>query len=239
MDYRKAIDHNVYSLPPMFYRKTWNPLICAGLLGLAPPTYATAEGPPVEDGRFRTPELVEVAKLHPGFKLDVRYATAKNFLGRAVYPEARVFLQKPAARALVRAQAKLEKKGYGLVLFDGYRPWSVTKIFWDAVREDQKQFVADPSKGSRHNRGCAIDLSLYDLKTGREVVMPSAYDDFTERAYPNYAGGTPEAQRLRDLLREVMESEGFSVYPTEWWHYDYKDWGDYAILDLPFSALPH
>lgn len=220
----------------MFYRRTWNYLAFAGLLGLAPHAAETA-GPPTESGPFRAPELVEVRTLHPGFRLDVRYATTKNFLGRAVYPEARVFLQRPAAQALVRVQEKLEKLGFGLLLFDGYRPWSVTKIFWDAVGENDRQFVADPSKGSRHNRGCAIDLTLYDLRTGREATMPSGYDDFTERAYPDYAGGSDRQRQLRDLLRRTMESEGFTVYSTEWWHFDYKDWRDYAILDLPFSEL--
>ena len=220
----------------MWYRKNWSQLLCAGLLGFGP-TQTGADGPPVESGNFRPPALVEVKKLHPGFRLDVRYATADNFLGRPVYPEAKVFLQEPAALALVRAQEKLEHLGFGLLIFDGYRPWSVTKIFWDAVAEDKKQFVADPSQGSRHNRGCAVDLSLYHLPTGAEVSMPSTYDEMTERAYPDFTGGSRESRRLRDLLRSIMESEGFSVYPTEWWHFDYKDWREYAILDLPFSAI--
>lgn len=193
--------------------------------------------PPVEKGAFRAPELVEVATLDLTLKLDVRYATANNFLGRAVYSEVRVFLQKPAAEALVRASRRVREAGYGLLLFDGYRPWSVTKIFWDATPADKKQFVADPQKGSRHNRGCAIDLSLYELASGREVAMPSAYDEMAERAYPTYAGGGDEARRARDLLRAAMEAEGFTVYEFEWWHFDYRDWREYPILDLPFAAL--
>src|SRR5882757_3612856 len=122
--------------------------------------------PPTEPGPFRTPDLVELSKLDPTIKLDIRYATANNFLGRPVYKEARAFLQRPAAEALVRANKALRKKGYGLIIHDGYRPWSVTKIFWDATPDDKKIFVADPSQGSRHNRGCAVDLSLFDLKTG-------------------------------------------------------------------------
>jgi len=192
--------------------------------------------PPVETGK-RAPDLVEVATLDPGLHLDIRYATANNFVGRPVYEEARAFLQRPAAEALVRAHRALAAQGYGIVVFDGYRPWSVTKLFWDVTPEDKKEFVADPSQGSRHNRGCAVDLSLYELASGREVEMPSAYDEMTERAYPDYAGGPAEARARRQLLRAAMEAEGFTVYASEWWHYDYKDWPQYPILDLPFSKL--
>ena len=194
-----------------------------------------ASQPPKEAGTFREPDLVELIKLDPTIKLDVRYATADNFAGRPVYTEARAFLQRPAAEALVRAHRALRSQGYGLAVFDGYRPWSVTKLFWEITPADKKQFVADPSKGSRHNRGCAVDLTLYDLKTGREVSMPGEYDEMSERSHVNYAGGTPEQRRLRDLLRAAMEAEGFTVYAPEWWHFDYKDWRSYPILNVPFS----
>jgi D-alanyl-D-alanine dipeptidase len=197
-----------------------------------------AQEPPSETGAFRAPELVELIDVDPTFKLDIRYATPNNFVGRAVYAEARAFLQKPAAEALSRANRRLRKQGYGVLVFDGYRPWSVTKLFWDATPEERRQFVADPAKGSRHNRGCAADVSLFDLKTGREVEMPSAYDEMTERAHVNYQGGSPESRHARDLLRREMEAEGFSVYEVEWWHYDYKDYKLYPILNLPFSEIP-
>ena len=196
-----------------------------------------AQGPPREAGPFREPELRELVKLDPTIKLDIRYATRNNFLGRPVYKEARAFLQKPAAEALVRAHQKLREKGYGIVVFDGYRPWSVTKIFWDVTPADKKIFVADPSQGSRHNRGCAVDLSLFELATGKIVQMPSEYDEMTERAHINYACATPEAKHLRELLRSAMESEGFAVYEPEWWHYDYKDWKEYPIQNVPFSKI--
>lgn len=196
-----------------------------------------AEGPPQEAGTFREPDLVELIKLDRTIKLDIRYATANNFAGRAVYTEARAFLQRPAAEALVRAGRALRKKGYGLAVFDGYRPWSVTKLFWEITPADKKQFVADPAKGSRHNRGCAVDLTLYDLKTGRQVTMPGEYDEMSERSHINYAGGTPEQRRLRDLLRAAMEAEGFKPYEPEWWHYDYKDWRQYPILNLSFAEI--
>ena len=197
----------------------------------------SATQPPQETGQFRPSELVELVKLDKTIKLDIRYATANNFLGRPVYAEARAFLQKPAALALMRVSKNLRRQGYGLVVFDGYRPWLVTKIFWDATPADKKEFVADPAKGSRHNRGCAVDLSLYDLKTGREVEMPSDYDEMTERAHSDYQGGPAEARRLRDLLRAAMEAEGFTVYASEWWHFDYKDWREYPILNLSFAEL--
>jgi zinc D-Ala-D-Ala dipeptidase len=193
--------------------------------------------PPKEIGTFRKPELVELVKLDRTIRLDIRYATSNNFLGRPVYKQARAFMQRPAAEALARANQALRKQGYGLIIHDGYRPWSVTKAFWDATPADKKVFVADPAQGSRHNRGCAVDLSLFDLKTGKVVVMPSGYDEMTERSHINYAGGTEEQRRLRDLLRAAMEAEGFVVYEPEWWHYDYKDWKEYPILNIGFSEI--
>jgi zinc D-Ala-D-Ala dipeptidase len=198
---------------------------------------ATAQGPPQEPGPFRKPDLVELTKLDPSIKLDIRYATKNNFLGKRVYKQARAFLQRPAAEALVRVNQALRKEGYGLVIFDGYRPWSVTKVFWDSTPEDKKIFVADPSQGSRHNRGCAVDLSMFEIKTGQLVKMPGEYDEMTERSHINYACASPEAKKLRDMLRAAMEAEGFAVYEPEWWHYDYKDWKEYPILNLQFSEI--
>src|SRR5436305_7831965 len=198
---------------------------------------APAGEPPHEEGTFRQPDLVELKKLDPTIKLDIRYATANNFLGRPVYSEARAFLQRPAAEALRRAHRTLRKQGYGLVIHDGYRLWSVTKIFWDATPEDKKIFVADPAKGSRHNRGCAIDLSMFDLKTGKTVEMPSGYDEMSERSHITYAGGSNEARQRRELLRAAMEHEGFAVYEPAWCHYDYKDWASAPILNISFSDI--
>jgi zinc D-Ala-D-Ala dipeptidase len=195
------------------------------------------EAPPKEAGPFRSPDLVELVALDPTIKLDVRYATANNLVGRAVYAEARAFLQRPAAEALVRAHRALAARGYGLLVFDGYRPWRVTKLFWDVTPPDKREFVADPKQGSKHNRGCAVDLSMFDLKTGREVVMPSVYDEMSPRAYPTYAEGPADARERRDTLRAAMEREGFTVEPNEWWHFNYKDWKEYPILDIPFGAI--
>jgi len=200
-------------------------------------TEALKARPPHEQGNFRTPELVELGKLDPTIKLDIRYASSNNFLGTAVYTQARAFLQRPAAEALVRAEHELEASGYGLIVHDGYRPWYITKIFWDATPRAQKIFVANPAKGSKHNRGCAVDLSLYDLKTGEEVEMPSGYDEMTTRAYANYAGGTPDERARRLVLRRAMVKQRFRVNPKEWWHFDYVDWKQYPILNTKFEDL--
>ncbi len=123
------------------------------------------------------------------------------------------------------------------MIFDGYRPWSVTKIFWDVTPEDKRKFVANPKTGSRHNRGCAVDLSLFDIKTGKLVEMPTDFDDFTDQASPTYDGATKIQKRNRELLRKMMETEGFTVNRNEWWHFDYKDWENYAIYDIAFSEV--
>ncbi len=193
--------------------------------------------PPVEDGPFKPTDLVELKKMVPGVKLDIRYATKNNFTHRPMYTQARAFLQRPAAEALVKVSAELKPLGYGLLVFDGYRPWAVTKIFWDITPDSNKRFVANPAKGSRHNRGCAVDLSLYDLKTGKEIQMTGAYDEMSERSYPTYTGGTEQQRKMRDLLRAKMEEQGFKVNEFEWWHFDYNDWPNYAITNVPFEAL--
>ena len=194
-------------------------------------------GPPREKGVFRKPDLVELVTLDPTIKLDIRYATANNFVGRPVYTEARAFLQRPAAEALVRAHRALKEKGYGLLIFDGYRPWAVTKLFWDVTPKAKREFVANPKEGSKHNRGCAVDLSLYELRSGNEVQMPSAYDEMSPRAYPSYAGGTAAQRERRDVLRAAMEAQGYTVEPNEWWHFNCKDWREYLILDIPFKDI--
>ncbi|WP_051718459.1 M15 family metallopeptidase [Hymenobacter sp. IS2118] len=196
-----------------------------------------AARPPHETGAFKPSELVELRRLDPSIRLDIRYATTKNFAGRAVYSEARAFLQRPAAEALVRVNKELETLGYRLLVFDGYRPWSVTKLFWDITPREKRKFVANPKKGSRHNRGCAVDLSLWDIATGKEVAMTGAYDEMSPRSYVAYAGGTAEQRAKRDLLRSKMEQHGFKVIPDEWWHFDYQDWRSYRIQNIPFEKL--
>jgi D-alanyl-D-alanine dipeptidase len=193
--------------------------------------------PPVEQGDFLKPDLVELIKLDPTLKLDIHYASSNNFLGTPLYEEARAFLQRPAAEALVRVNRKLHEQGDGLLIFDGYRPWYVTKIFWDATPPEDHSYVADPAQGSRHNRGCAVDLTFFKLKTGQILPMPSSYDEMAESAHFDYAGGTTEQRANRALLRNAMEAEGFTAYPTEWWHFDYKDWKRYQIMNVPFAQV--
>lgn len=197
---------------------------------------ALAAKPPEEKGEFLKPDLIDLATID-GVKFDIRYATDNNFLGTPFYTSAKAYMQKPAAEALARVHKNLKERGYGLLVFDAYRPWHVTKMFWDATPEKFHNFVADPSKGSRHNRGCAVDLTLYDLKTGKPVEMVSGYDEFSDRAFPDYMGGTSRQRWHRDLLRSAMQAEGFSVYEEEWWHFDYKDWKKYAIGNKTFEEL--
>ena len=198
---------------------------------------ALAVAPPEEKGPFRNSDLVELAKLDISIHLDIRYATNNNFLGMPVYTQPRAFLQRPAAEALLHALHRVQPLGYGLLIHDGYRPWYVTKIFWEATPESGKIFVADPTQGSRHNRGCAVDLSLYDLRTNEPIEMTGLYDEMSPRSFPDYPGGTSLQRWHRDLLRWAMESEGFTVFESEWWHFDYQDWREYAIGNIPFEKL--
>jgi CubicO group peptidase (beta-lactamase class C family)/D-alanyl-D-alanine dipeptidase len=198
---------------------------------------ALASQPPKESGRFKEPELVELTSLDPTIKLDIRYATTNDFLSTPMYSEARAFMQRPAAEAVVRANQELHKQGYGLLIHDAYRPWYVTKMFWDATPEPDRIFVADPSQGSRHNRGCAVDLTMYETRTGQPVQMVGVYDEMSPRSYPFYPGGTARQRWLRAVLRHAMEEQRFTVYETEWWHFDYYDWQSYPILNQTFEQL--
>jgi D-alanyl-D-alanine dipeptidase len=193
--------------------------------------------PPIEEGDFKKSDLVELVKVDPTIKLDIRYATSNNLAGKPVYTEARAFLQRPAAEALLKINAELRQLGYGLLIFDGYRPWSVTKLVWDITSEENRIFVANPAKGSKHNRGCAVDLSLFEMATGKEVDMPGVYDEMTERSFPTYKGGTEQQRNMRDLLRSKMEANGFTVDGNEWWHFDFKDWKSYRIQNIQFSEI--
>jgi len=198
---------------------------------------ALASSPPVERGEFRESELVELTSLDSTIRRDIRYASTNNFMQMVFYNQPRAFMQRPAADAVVRVHQSLKDKGYGLLIHDAYRPWYVTKMFWDATPADMQDFVADPNQGSRHNRGCAVDLTLYDLESGEPVQMVGLYDEFSERSYPDYQGGTSLQRWHRELLREAMEIEGFTVYDKEWWHFDYKDWKQYRIGNQTFDQI--
>ncbi|MFI5311692.1 MAG: M15 family metallopeptidase [Gemmatimonadales bacterium] len=198
---------------------------------------ALAASPPPEPPAARSPDLVEVTRLDPTIRLEIRYATTNNFLGTRFYDEARAFLQCPAAEAVVRANKALRTLGYGLLIHDAYRPWYVTKMFWDATPPDKRWLVANPAEGSKHNRGAAVDLTLLNLATGAPVEMPSTYDESTGRAFADYPGGTSLQRWHRALLRNAMVAEGFLVNPSEWWHFDYQSWRAYPIGNVAFDRI--
>jgi D-alanyl-D-alanine dipeptidase len=178
-------------------------------------------------------DLVELSKISPRILLDIRYATPNNFTGKAVYPSARCFLLREAADRLHRVQLNLEKMGLGLKVYDGYRPLAVQKIFWALVPDPR--YVADPAEGSKHNRGASVDLTLVG-PDGQELLMPTEFDDFTEKAGHGYMGGPEEALLNRNILRSAMEAEGFIPYEGEWWHYDDPDWKNFPILDISIPS---
>lgn len=168
--------------------------------------------------------------------LDIRYATPNNFMKRPLYPLAKAYLRAPAAEALRNVQRELAAKGLGIKVFDAYRPYRVTEAMWEPIRNPD--YVADPAKGSRHNRGAAVDLTLIDLRTGEELAMPTPYDDFTTRASHGFNELPDDVRANRALLREVMMKHGFEPLPSEWWHYDFRGWERFELMDVPLEALP-
>jgi zinc D-Ala-D-Ala dipeptidase len=178
-------------------------------------------------------ELVDLSALH--IPLDIRYATANNFMKKPLYPVAKAYLRAPAARALNEVQRDLASRGLGIKVFDAYRPYRVTVAMWEPIKNPD--YVADPAKGSRHNRGAAVDLTLIDLRTGAELPMPTAYDDFTPRAAHAFTDLPADALANRELLREVMTKHGFDALPSEWWHYDFRGWEGFALMDVGLEEL--
>jgi D-alanyl-D-alanine dipeptidase len=181
--------------------------------------------------------IADLQQIHSEFKFDIRYARTDNFMKKSVYPEARAFLLKHVADDLVKVHQSLKPHGFGLLIFDGYRPWAVTKLFWDASNEHDRQFLANPEAGSSHNRGCAVDLSLYWLKTGEPVEMPSDFDEMNEKAYPDYGKGSAESRHHRDLLKTAMLANGFTGIRYEWWHFNHLSHQQWPVLDLSFAEI--
>lgn len=198
---------------------------------------ARSAPPPTEAAGLKSPDLVDLSTLDSTIRFDIRYATTNNFVGTVFYSQARAFLQRPAAAGLLEAHRWLRERGYGLLIHDAYRPWYVTKVFWDATPDSLRWLVANPANGSRHNRGAAVDLTLYDLKTGEPVEMVGTYDEATPRSLPDYPGGTALQRWHRELLRTAMEANGFTIYNEEWWHFDYDGWREYPILNRTFEEL--
>ena len=177
-------------------------------------------------------QLVDAAALVPGLRLDIRYATPGNFTGRTLYPVARCLLRPAVAARLAQAQAAATREGLGLKVFDCYRPLSIQRQLWALVPDER--YVADPAKGSRHNRGAAVDLTLVDA-AGAELPMPTGFDDFTERAHRDYDDLPAAAIANRARLERLMTAAGFTGLPTEWWHFDAKGWEQYDVLDVPLQ----
>ena len=182
-------------------------------------------------------KMIELKSLIPNLRYDLRYATANNFMHRRMYtpPTRHTFLRSPAAQALAAVQQDLNGRGYGLKIFDAYRPYSVTVSFWELVKDER--YVANPSKGSGHNRGLAVDLTVIDLKTGKELDMGTGFDNFTDTAHQNFTNLPEAVLQNRQLLKTTMQKHGFTPFETEWWHYYWPNDKDYAVLDIPFALL--
>lgn len=175
-------------------------------------------------------ELVDLKKHIPDAVFDVRYATENNFTGEIIYDSPIAFARLPVAEALIEVQDSLKKVGLTLVFFDAYRPYSATVKFYEVYPD--KRFVAHPKDGSRHNRGCAVDISLADASDGTYLEMPTEFDDFTDRASPDYPDLPEHVKENRDFLIDIMSDHGFSVYPNEWWHFDFNGWEKYPLMDI-------
>ena len=181
-------------------------------------------------------ELVDLKKFIPGIVLDIRYATANNFTGAKIYNLAKAYARKPVAEALKKAQIDFNRLGYTIKIYDAYRPYSATVKFYEIMKGDT-MYVANPYKGSRHNRGCALDMTIVDSKTKRELKMPTGYDAMQKEAWPTTPIANPEVEKNRDTLISVMERNGFKVYTTEWWHFDFVGYEKFEVMDIDFEEL--
>lgn len=181
-------------------------------------------------------KMIEIKTLIPNIIYDLRYATKNNFTHTKLYKTGNLtFLRLPVARALQRVQNELREKGYGLKLFDAYRPYAVTKKMWDLIHDER--YVANPSKGSGHNRGLAIDLTLIELRDGSELNMGTGYDNFTDTAHHIFKDLPLTVLQNRGLLKETMEKHGFKSFETEWWHYSWPNDRNYDVLNIDFKKL--
>lgn len=180
-------------------------------------------------------ELVDLEEYIPGLVLDIRYATTNNFTGERIYDHPKAYARKPVADALKRIQGALKKQGLAVKIFDAYRPYKATVKFYEVYRDTT--YVASPYRGSRHNRGCALDLTLVELKSGEELKMPTGYDSFSRAAWPGTTVADPEVRKNRQLLIEVMERHGFKVNSSEWWHFDFRGWKNFEVMDIDFEEL--
>lgn len=219
-------------------RATGAGVLAGCLSACAPRLMREARAPlalPIDRQATATPDLVDLSRFDPRLRFDIRYASPANFMGRVLYPVARAVAQRPVAAALSKVQTRAQDAGYGLLIFDAYRPWRITRAMWEQTPPEKREFVANPATGSRHNRGCSIDLSLH--RGGIEVTMPSPYDEFTPAAYRSNTAAPAEALAASRMLEEWMVAEGFVPLPNEWWHYDWAEWRRYPILDVPLEDV--
>jgi D-alanyl-D-alanine dipeptidase len=180
-------------------------------------------------------ELIDLETFIPKIVLDIRYATPHNFTGEKIYNQPRAFAIRPVAISLRKAQEEFMKYGYGIKIFDAYRPYAATVKFYEVYPDTT--FVASPYRGSRHNRGCAIDMTLIDLQTGKDLKMPTGYDAFVREARPDFPLKDEEVKKNRALLIRVMDKHGFRVNSAEWWHFDFRGYQKYPVLDISFEEL--
>jgi len=183
-----------------------------------------------------TNELVDLEKFIPGIVLDVRYATTNNFTKEKIYNLAKAYSRKPVAASLKKAQAEFNQLGYGIKIYDAYRPYSATVKFYEVMKGDTL-YVASPYKGSKHNRGCALDITLVDLKTNQELTMPTEWDTAAKESWAAAPVKDPEVKKNRDTLISIMEKNGFKVYEAEWWHFDFVGWQKFGVMDIDFEEL--
>jgi len=230
---------NNYSFRGVFSRPQFS---LAMALVMALLLLGSAEAADQQTQQLQAAGFVEPTSLDPSFVLDIRYATTNNFTGQKVYPSARCFLRDDISRRLAMVQKLLRKQGLGIKIYDCYRPFSVQEVFWSIMPDER--YVLEPSrkdgqivKSSRHNRGAAVDVTLVD-GTGRELVMPTGYDDFTDAAHRDSTKASPEARKNSLLLEKAMVSQGFEPLSTEWWHFDGPGWESYPPLDYPLPAAP-
>ncbi len=181
--------------------------------------------------------MIELRSAIPSITYDLRYATKVNFVKQALYPQytSVTFLRLPAAIALANVQKELAEKGLGLKIFDAYRPYSVTVKFWELIKDER--YVANPSKGSGHNRGLAVDLTIINLTNGKELDMGTGFDNFTDTAHHTFTILPETVLNNRKLLKEIMLKHGFRLFETEWWHYSWPNDRNYEVLDLSFEKL--
>lgn len=180
-------------------------------------------------------ELINLETFIPGIVLDIRYATANNFVGEKIYTLARAYSRKSVAGALRKAQEEFKKLGYGIKIYDAYRPYAATVKFYEVYHDTT--YVASPYRGSRHNRGCALDMTLIDLRSGKDLKMPTEFDSFRKEAWPSTPMTDPEIKKNRDTIIRIMKQCGFKVNGSEWWHFDFIGWKNYEVMDINFEEL--